>query len=158
MLGLARAVAGTATGDRMILIEGTAFNAPPGPFNAATCILVLGLIPDDGSKLSTLEEVRAVRSLARRSSSWISALTFQRPTLCAGWSVTGNTPFGQAFPPTPSRRRRRRSVPPLPWRRSDGTLSCSGNPAFAMSSCSVRAWLGGAGSLTFKNLRPGIRG
>ena len=72
MLGLARAVAGTATGDCMTLIEGTAF-APPGPFNAATCILVLGLIPDDGSKLSTLEEVRAVRSLARRSSSWISA-------------------------------------------------------------------------------------
>lgn len=58
MLDLARAVAGPATGDRMTLIEGTVFDAPPGPFDAATCILVLGLIPDDGSKLSTLKEVR----------------------------------------------------------------------------------------------------
>lgn len=58
MLDLARAVAGPVAGDRMTLIEGTVFDAPPGPFDAATCVLVLGLIPDDGSKLSTLEEVR----------------------------------------------------------------------------------------------------
>lgn len=58
MLDLARAVAGPFTGDRMTLIEGTVSDAPPGPFDAATCVLVLGLIPDDGGKLSTLEEVR----------------------------------------------------------------------------------------------------
>ena len=58
MLDLARAVAGPTAGDRMTLIEGTVVDAPPGPFDAATCVLVLGLIPDDGSKLSTLEEVR----------------------------------------------------------------------------------------------------
>lgn len=58
MLDLARAVAGPACGDRMTLIEGTVIDAPPGPFDGATCILVLGLIADDGSKLSTLQEVR----------------------------------------------------------------------------------------------------
>ena len=58
MLDLARALAGPATGDRMILINGTVVDVPPGPYDATTCILVLGLIPDDGSKLSTLEEVR----------------------------------------------------------------------------------------------------
>ena len=58
MLDLARAVAGPAAGDRMTLIEGTVFDAPTDPFDAATCILVLGLLPDDGSKLSTLAEVR----------------------------------------------------------------------------------------------------
>lgn len=58
MLDLARVVAGPATGDRMTLIEGTVFDAPLGPFDAATCVFVLGLIADDGSKLSTLDEVR----------------------------------------------------------------------------------------------------
>ena len=58
MLDLARAVAGPATGDRMTLIEGTVFDAPPGLFDGATCVLVLGLIADDGSKLATLKEVR----------------------------------------------------------------------------------------------------
>ena len=57
MLDLARAVAGPVAGDRMTLVEGTAQDAPAGPFDAATCILVLGLIADDGSKLSLLEEV-----------------------------------------------------------------------------------------------------
>ena len=42
----------------MTLIEGTVLDAPPGPFDAATCVLVLGLIADDGGKLSTLREVR----------------------------------------------------------------------------------------------------
>ncbi len=57
MLDLARAVAGPAAGDRLTLIEGTVFDAPPGPFDGATCVLVLGLIADDGGKLATLREV-----------------------------------------------------------------------------------------------------
>jgi tRNA (cmo5U34)-methyltransferase len=58
MLELAREVAGPIAGDRIILIEGTVEDAPPGPFDAATCILVLGLIADDGSKLALLQEAR----------------------------------------------------------------------------------------------------
>lgn len=58
MLDLARAIAGPVAGDRLTLIEGTVADAPAGPFDAATCILVLGLIADDGSKLSLLEAVR----------------------------------------------------------------------------------------------------
>ena len=58
MLDLARAVAGPVAGDRLTLIEGTVLDAPAGPFDAATCILVLGLIADDGGKLAMLEEVR----------------------------------------------------------------------------------------------------
>ena len=58
MLDMARAVAGPVAGNRLTLIEGTVLDAPAGPFDAATCILVLGLIADDGSKLAMLEEVR----------------------------------------------------------------------------------------------------
>ena len=58
MLDLARAVAGPVAGDRLTLIKGTVLDAPAGPFDAATCILVLGLVADDGSKLAMLEEVR----------------------------------------------------------------------------------------------------
>ena len=58
MLDLARAVASPVAGDRMTLIHGTAADAPTGPYDGATCILVLGLVADDGSKLSLLEEVR----------------------------------------------------------------------------------------------------
>ena len=58
MLDLAREVAGPVVGERLTLIEGTVLDAPAGPFDAATCILVLGLIADDGSKLAMLEEVR----------------------------------------------------------------------------------------------------
>ncbi len=58
MLELARQTAGPAAGERLRLIEGTVSDAPSGPFNAATCILVLGLIPDDGSKRATLEMIR----------------------------------------------------------------------------------------------------
>lgn len=50
--------AGAAAGDRLELIKGTVADAPAGPFDAATCILVLGLIADDGAKLATLEGVR----------------------------------------------------------------------------------------------------
>lgn len=59
MLHLARATAGPVAGDRLSLIQGTIIDAPPGPFDAATCILVLGLIPDDGAKLDTLKGVRS---------------------------------------------------------------------------------------------------
>ena len=58
MLDLARAVAGPAAGERLTLVEGTVTDAPGGPFDAATCILVLGLVPDDGSKLALLQETR----------------------------------------------------------------------------------------------------
>ncbi len=58
MLDLARTVAGPVAGDRLTLIEGTVADAPAGPFDAATCILVLGLIVDDGGKLALLAEVR----------------------------------------------------------------------------------------------------
>ena len=58
MLDLARATAGPVAGERLSLIEGVAADAPPGPFDAATCILVLGLVADDGAKLLTLSEVR----------------------------------------------------------------------------------------------------
>ena len=33
-------------------LEGTVTDAPSGPFDAATCILVLGLLADDGAKLA----------------------------------------------------------------------------------------------------------
>ena len=58
MLDLARAVAGPIAGDRLILLEGVVTDSPSGPFDAATCILVLGLVADDGGKLALLEEVR----------------------------------------------------------------------------------------------------
>lgn len=57
MLDLARETAGSVAGDRLSLIEGTVADAPIGPFDSATCILVIGLIPDDGSKLAMLIEV-----------------------------------------------------------------------------------------------------
>ena len=56
MLDLAQAVAGAQAGERMTLIEGTVADAPDGPFDAATCILVLGLVPDDGGKLDLLRQ------------------------------------------------------------------------------------------------------
>lgn len=59
MLDLARATAGEAAGDRLTLIEGTVSDAPKGPFDAGTCILVLGLVPDDGNKLDLLKQARA---------------------------------------------------------------------------------------------------
>ena len=58
MIELARAVAGPIAGDRLTLIEGTVEDVPAGPFDAATCILVLGLIKDDGAKRALLEAVR----------------------------------------------------------------------------------------------------
>ena len=58
MLDLAHAVAKPVAGDRLTLIEGTVEDVPVGLFDAATCVLVLGLVPDDGSKLALLQEVR----------------------------------------------------------------------------------------------------
>jgi len=40
-------------------IEGYIEDAPEGPFDAATCLLTLHLIPDDGHKLSTLSEIHS---------------------------------------------------------------------------------------------------
>ncbi|MEZ5939276.1 MAG: class I SAM-dependent methyltransferase [Hyphomonadaceae bacterium] len=57
MLELARTVIGQEIGERVELIEGVAADAPEGPFDAATLILVLGMIPDDGSKLDILSEI-----------------------------------------------------------------------------------------------------
>lgn len=58
MLDLARLVLGDEINPRVELIEGGVEAAPEGPFDGATLILVLGLIPDDGSKLKTLQEIR----------------------------------------------------------------------------------------------------
>ncbi|MBB4857527.1 tRNA (cmo5U34)-methyltransferase [Novosphingobium chloroacetimidivorans] len=58
MLDLARATAGDVAGERLRLIEGTVADAPDGPFDAATCILVLGLVPDNGAKLELLCQAR----------------------------------------------------------------------------------------------------
>lgn len=57
MLELARHILGEETMRRVDLIEGGAEAAPEGPFDGATMILVLGIIPDDGSKLTTLREI-----------------------------------------------------------------------------------------------------
>ena len=58
MLALANTVIGAELAPRVELLEGAVEIAPPGPFNAATCILVLGLIPDDGRKLELLRAIR----------------------------------------------------------------------------------------------------
>ena len=65
MLALAQATAGPVAGERLELIKGTVVDAPMEPFDAATCILVIGLIADDGSKLALLKEVR--RRLKRKA-------------------------------------------------------------------------------------------
>nr|AIA14734.1 Methyltransferase domain protein [uncultured bacterium] len=40
-------------------VEGLIFDAPSEPFDAATCMLTLHFVPDDGAKLATLKAVRA---------------------------------------------------------------------------------------------------
>lgn len=57
MLELAERVLGSHSG-RCQLIEGTVLGAPPGPFDGASCLLTLHLIPDDGTKLATLIAIR----------------------------------------------------------------------------------------------------
>ncbi len=44
--------------ERSRWIEGFVFDAPAGPFDAATCLLTLHFAPDDGSKLATLRALR----------------------------------------------------------------------------------------------------
>lgn len=58
MLDLARHILGPETMQRVELIEGGVEVAPDGPFDGATLILVLGILPDDGSKLTTLKDIR----------------------------------------------------------------------------------------------------
>lgn len=58
MLSVARQTLGALTA-RCHLIEGTIEAAPSGPFDAASCLLTLHMIPDDGSKLATLIAIRA---------------------------------------------------------------------------------------------------
>ena len=58
MLDLARTILGDEIMQRVDLIPGDVQAAPEGPFDGATLILVLGLIPDDGSKLKTLHDIR----------------------------------------------------------------------------------------------------
>lgn len=58
MLDLARHILGPETMERVELIAGGVEAAPDGPFDGATLILVLGIIPDDGSKLRTLQDIR----------------------------------------------------------------------------------------------------
>lgn len=58
MLDLARHILGAETMQRVELIEGSVEAAPDGPFDGATLILVLGILPDDGSKLALLQGVR----------------------------------------------------------------------------------------------------
>ena len=57
MLAVARETIGPLAA-RCDLIEGTVHAAPPGPFDAASCLLTLHMIPDGGSKLSTLQAIR----------------------------------------------------------------------------------------------------
>jgi tRNA (cmo5U34)-methyltransferase len=57
MLSLARDVLGEASA-RCELIEGTMESAPPGPFDGASCLLTLHMIPDDGAKLAALVAIR----------------------------------------------------------------------------------------------------
>ncbi len=44
---------------RVDWVEGLIFDAPEGPFDAATCLLTLHFVPDDGAKLETLKALRA---------------------------------------------------------------------------------------------------
>jgi tRNA (cmo5U34)-methyltransferase len=57
MLAAARETLGPFAA-RCDLIEGTVYTAPPGPFDAASCLLTIHMIPDDGSKLATLQAIR----------------------------------------------------------------------------------------------------
>ena len=45
--------------DRVTWVEGYVADAPEGPFDGATCLLTLHFVPDDGSKLETLRQLRA---------------------------------------------------------------------------------------------------
>lgn len=46
-------------GERVELTEGYIPDAPAGPFDAATCLLTMHLVPDDGHKLEALQAIHA---------------------------------------------------------------------------------------------------
>ncbi|MCC2671112.1 MAG: Methyltransferase type 12 [Armatimonadetes bacterium] len=58
MLGQARQLLGERA-SRVELLEGYIPEAPAGPFDAATCLLTLHLLPDDGHKLEALQAIHA---------------------------------------------------------------------------------------------------
>ncbi|WP_299322354.1 methyltransferase [Parasphingopyxis sp.] len=45
--------------ERVDWIQGVVDDAPDGPFDAATCLLTLHFVPDDGAKLETLRSIRS---------------------------------------------------------------------------------------------------
>lgn len=57
MLAVAQSTLGEQV-QRCDLVDGTITDAPRGPFDAATCLLTLHMIPDDGTKLATLCAIR----------------------------------------------------------------------------------------------------
>ncbi len=57
MLDQARRTLGELA-ERVELMEGFLPDAPPGPFDAATCLLTLHFLPDDGHKLEALRSIR----------------------------------------------------------------------------------------------------
>lgn len=60
MLKIARGRAGDDKFEgRTEYVEGLVFDAPRGPFDAATCLLTLHFVPDDGAKLETLRAIRS---------------------------------------------------------------------------------------------------
>jgi tRNA (cmo5U34)-methyltransferase len=59
MLNAARERVGrAAASERVEWHRGYIFDAPPGPYDAATCLLTLHFVPDDGAKEQTLAQVR----------------------------------------------------------------------------------------------------
>jgi len=58
MLAQARTLLGEAA-QKVDWVEGLIFDAPAEQFDAATCLLTLHFVPDDGAKLETLKAVRA---------------------------------------------------------------------------------------------------
>jgi len=57
MLDQARQLLGERV-QQVELRQGYIADAPPGPFDAATCLLTLWLLPDDGTKLDALRAIR----------------------------------------------------------------------------------------------------
>lgn len=45
--------------ERVRWVRGLIADAPPGPFDGASCLLTLHFVPDDGSKLDTLRAIRS---------------------------------------------------------------------------------------------------
>lgn len=58
MLAIARRTLGEFS-DRCELVEGTIDAAPSGPFDGASCLLTLHMVPDDGAKLATLQAIHS---------------------------------------------------------------------------------------------------